>query len=93
MKPNPNENLHNLLCFRESNEEAMPLIYGNMIKCILHILQSDTPTKQTTDTVSKCAKKFMTALSQHLSLYADDKQSWGLLGALGLGKASQLTVK
>lgn len=71
----------------------MPLIYGKMIKCILHILQSDSSTKQTSDTVSKCAKKFMTALSQHLSLYADDKQSWGLLGALGLGKASQLTVK
>lgn len=71
----------------------MPLVYGSMIKCVLHILQPEISPAHTIDSASKCVKKFLIALAQHLSLYADDKQSWGLLGALGLGKASQLTVK
>ncbi|ODM91613.1 Ectopic P granules protein 5 [Orchesella cincta] len=77
---------------RESNEEVMPLIYGNMIKCSVSILQQ-SGASQSNDAVTKCIKKFLNALAQHLSLFADDKQSWGLLGALGLGKVSQLTVK
>jgi hypothetical protein len=43
--------------------------------------------------VLKHTKKFLLSLAQHLSLIGDDKQGWGLLGALGIGKASQLSIR
>lgn len=38
-------------------------------------------------------KKFLLQLAQHASLVGDDKQGWGLLGAFGIGKSSQLSVR
>jgi len=77
--------------FRESNEEVLPLLYGTIISIVCEIHSSfKSDGKKDAD---QLVKKFLKMYSQHLNLVGEDKQGWGLLTALGIGKASQLTIK
>lgn len=81
------------LNFRESNEEALSLIYNEILKVIIQLHLEALSHDATNETVLKHEKKFLLQFAQHASLIGDDKQGWGLLGALGIGKSSQLSVR
>jgi hypothetical protein len=74
---------------KESNEAALPLLYEIILKLSVHLLFS----AKKGSTVEKNVKKFLNTLAQHLASLGDDKAGWGLLGALGIGQSSRLSVR
>jgi len=81
-----------LFCIlRESNEESLPLVYGILLKITIGLNQC--LNNSSGEDVEKVTKKFLLSYAQHLMLVGDDKQGWGLLGALGIGKTSQLSIR
>ncbi|CAG7722933.1 unnamed protein product [Allacma fusca] len=74
---------------KETNEAALPLLYEIILKLNVHLLFS----AKKGSTVEKNVKKFLNTLSLHMANLGDDKGGWGLLGALGIGQSSKLSVR
>jgi len=76
--------------FREDNEKVMPLIYGLIIKIMVSMYTESIRVGE--EGLEKNLKKLFLTLAQHLAVLGDDNQGWGILGALGIGSSSRLSI-